>query len=330
MNIRVPFCLLFLLIVVSASHISRFAQEDTHPNQYLVYDDDDTNILVDTGNGDIEGTQDIINSIFSEDITHLNLIFITHAHPDFFGGVPALVEQFPGAKVEVANEGVHDELVEAAAIFFPTVDFDWANRVRIHSDDDTLDELDLLLLDDFLPAETRSYGMLYNADLNWIITGDSFRNQFHPYLGEPIGLAQLRNWYGNTLTQLLPEGSIGLDENTIYYPGHGKPGDSAKVAEFSNYLRRFDDIVLSCPNTETPIALTRVRDMLIDEYPQFDGEEVLDFMVSNSLWLVAQDNTDPCSIFDVYTFLASPNSTNAASEIVISMVLISITVIMLM
>ena len=302
------FCLLALCFVASASHIRRFTQEDSRPNQFLVFDDDDTSVLIDTGLGTPEGNVDLVNFINSQGVDNLNAIFITHAHPDHYGGVPFLAESFPDARIEVATQQVHDELVANAPLFFPYEEFDWENNIIVQDDDEFYDELDLLVLSDFPGAESQSYGMIYNADDNYIVTGDALFIDFHPYLGSGVNLQSLRSWYGDTLLQLSDGGAIGLNKNTVYYPGHGPQGDYLQVAVLIKYLQDFEDLVLSCPNTEFPILLETVKTRLISDYPKFEGRDVLDSMTQNSAWIVAPTNTNPCAIFQRLTSDSSAGS----------------------
>ena len=46
---------------------------------------------------------------------------------------------------------------------------------------------------------------------------------------------------------------------------------------------------------------------------QEEGEEILDLMVSNQNWILAQDANDPCSIFDIYTSILSTDNAGILS-----------------
>ena len=202
----------------------------------------------------------------------------------------------------------------------PYSDFDWANTIQVYEDDGILDELDLLMYTDFPEAESEYYAMLYNFDENWIVTGDALSIDIHAYLGAPIDIYALRNWYGITLQMLLPEGSLGLDENTLFYPGHGPAGDYQKVEEYGEYLRTFETLLLSCPDVYFPRSLEGVKRNLILDYPDYEGVNVLDFMVENPAWPAAQAEDDPCAIFD--DNYSSLLETSGASTIYFSAILL--------
>lgn len=306
----IALCIFLLISLSFGSHIRRFAQDQSRPNQYLVFDDDDTSILVNTGEGTENGNYDLLSFIASQGVDHLDTIFITDATEEEFGGVPYFVAEFPDARVEVATKAIKTALVNAAAVAFPTVNFDWNANVKVHEDDETFDELDLVLIADIETAESENYSMLYNYDDNYVITGDALYIDHHPYLGVGVNIVTLRNWYRVVLPALNEGGSLGSNRNTLYYPGHGPPGDYIQVETAIEYLSEFDDLVISCPNTEFPILLTTVRDTLIADYPDFEGRQILQKMVDNPAWLAAQTSANPCAIFQ---YLSSDNSAGMIS-----------------
>lgn len=291
-------CVVLCAVAVQATtHIKSYsAGEDSEglPKQYLVWDDDDTYILFDTGDG---STTDGLKEFIAENGAHsLRAIFLTAPFPEQYGGVPELADEYPEALVTVTNYDIYDELL--ASVGAPsTQGFVWAQSVRVLSDDDTLDEVEMVYYDDFLPAQAPVYSVFACPVQNWAITGDALYVQTHPYLGVPIDQNLLQNWYSSTLAAFSIGGRLGFDKNTVFYAAHGRVGNQGSVTEFINYLQDFESSLTFCVSDKVRPTLDEVRDDLIASYPTFATPDVLDDMVDNPAWEAVQLEAPICPYY---------------------------------
>ena len=296
------FLVIGLLAVTEASRsgdqsvsIKRFSQSPDGSNQYLIWNED-TYILVDAGFGDVTYTNNLINEMieFGATIDNLAMIFITHAHPDHYGGVPILARHFPNTLVTVADTDIRNDLVNSAAVFFPNSTYGW-RFVNVYGDSDkeTLNGLGLVIRTGFPRAESEHYSMLRQRDDNWVITGDALYIGVHPYLGPTIDEDALINWYNFTLNDVLDiNGAFGLDTFTFYYPGHGLGGANDRVKDLSDYLQEFHELLLFCRGS-IHYTLPEIKQKLIDNHPNYVGADLLDLMVQNPNWARLQVE-NPC------------------------------------
>jgi len=298
------FVLFGLLAITEASRsgdqsvsVKRFSQSSDGSNQYLIWDQD-TYLLVDTGFGDATYTNDLIDQMteFGATIDNLAMIFITHPHPDHYGGVPLIARHFPNTLVTVADVEIRNDLVNNAAVFFPNSTYPWS-LVNVYGDSDkeTLNGLGLVIRTGFPRAESEHYSMLRQRDDNWVMTGDALVIGVHPYLGPTIDEQALVHWYNFTLNDVLDiNGAFGLDTFSFYYPGHGIGGTVENVKDLSDYLQEFHDLLLFCRGS-IHYTLDEIKEKLIANHPNYFGEDILDYMVQNPNWARLQTE-NPCPV----------------------------------
>jgi glyoxylase-like metal-dependent hydrolase (beta-lactamase superfamily II) len=314
--------LLCAFIAQATTHIKGYsAGEDSEglPKQYLVWDDDDTYILFDTGDG--SSTDGLIDFIEENGATKLRAIFITAPNREQYGGVPALYDEFPGTLVTVTNYNIYDALLESVGVA-STDGFVWAQDVRVLSDDDTLDEVEMVYYDDFLPSFEPYYTIFGSHVYNWAITGDALYVQHHPYLGLPLDQTLLQNWYNGPLAALQEGGRLGFDKNTVFYAAHGRTANQGSVAEFILYLQDFENRLTFCVGDKFRPSLDDIRDDLIIDYPTWVDTEILDAMVDNPNWETLQESSPLCPYYITpgmysYSVYGSPASILSVSVMVL-------------
>merc|ERR1712137_851563 len=290
--------LLFVVLFYSVEGITRVlrhTQEGDRSNQYLVHDDDDTWILVDTGNG--QDSTSLLNFISAYGAPYLNMVFLTSGSVESFGGVAALYEFYPNAEYTVPSYDVYDELLENVHLA-PASTFNYQQNIRVLSNDNLLDEVDVTVFDGFPPAETKAYAVLVNRPQNWVITGEALYIDCHPYLGVDLDGARLYNWYTTTLPAMLIGGSLGFDRNTVFYPGHGKVGDQEEVARTIDYLKYFETTLNTCVTGLVPIALDDVSAAMVAAYPLFECKDNLNAMEDNPNWVALQQQNLVCANYE--------------------------------
>jgi glyoxylase-like metal-dependent hydrolase (beta-lactamase superfamily II) len=189
-------------------------------------------------------------------VTH---ILITHGHTDHFTGMPLLRDEFPDARIVVANEAIKRD-IEAYAIFMDTGGetgaepflepplrpkdennpngFDYENFIHVLPGS-TL-ELQgggtLELTTDYLRAEAEHIATVYSAGLNALFLSDFGYNKVHHWQGDDISYQDIANWR----SELLRIKEEYADRNPTIYPGHG---DVTDMSMFDEMVRYIDDYV---------------------------------------------------------------------------------------
>jgi len=172
-------------------------------------------------------------------------IYITHAHPDHYLGLPWLKTAFPQAKIvadadtvdRIAAEGaqtlawfqkdfMNGQLASVLPTSVVTPEKLTGNKLKVGSA-----EIEIL---SFADAEAKGAHALWHAQTGSLITGDLAFNKVHLWLKETK-----------------PEGWIkaieALEKMPVQkvYPGHGEPGGKEILASNKSYLQAFDAAVKS-------------------------------------------------------------------------------------
>jgi len=281
--------------VASASQIRRYPEDNNNEiNTYLIWDDDDSALLVDAGPVSFNRTTNLISFIKSI-VPGLTQIWVSASEVDHWGAIPQLVSVFPQAAVLVGSSEIRDEIISDARVVYPNSGYDWT-RLKVADDDDTFDELDLTIFRDFPPVHSNDFSILYHADQNYVITGEILYIKAHPDLGAPLDLQRLHNWYEGVLPDLAAGGKLGLNTRTRYYPAHGPDGGHTRVDDLIAYLRDdFETNLLTCPSQEIPKRLSVLADDLVTKHPTYGNRAGLDAMEDNENWVQAQTAYDPCA-----------------------------------
>jgi glyoxylase-like metal-dependent hydrolase (beta-lactamase superfamily II) len=177
-------------------------------------------------------------------VTH---ILITHGHTDHFTGMPLFRDEFPEAKIIVANEDIRND-IKAFAIYMdrlgkkvkkPLLEiplrpktlknpygFDYENTIHVLADNIlTLDGGGTLeLTTNYKPAEADHMTTVYNKELNALFQGVGVSRQ------------RIANWRD----ELLGIKTKYEDSNPAIYPGHG---DVSDIGIFDEMIQYIDDYI---------------------------------------------------------------------------------------
>ena len=200
-------------------------------------------------------------------------VFVTHAHPDHFNGLPMLA----GEDVPVyAAADVGDTIARIAdakrAQWQPVYGEEWPDRHRVP--DHRLSTGDVVELGQLRftmhaigAAESHADSYLMLDDLAFI--GDLAFHGTHPYTADGhtgAWLAQL-----DTLTDLLGGATL--------YPGHGAPGDVGLLADQRRYLMMYRETVRRLA-AGAAVLTDAQRDELTAVMTRFSPDAALTWMIS--------------------------------------------------
>ncbi len=224
-------------------------------------------------------------------VTH---ILITHGHTDHFTGMPLFRDQFPDAKIVVANEDIRKE-IKAYAIYMdgfgataaePVLEpplkpktpenpdgFDYENTIHLlNADTLTLDGGGTLeLTTDYKPAEADHMTTVYSPDLNALFLSDFGYNRVHHWQGDDISWQDIANWR----EELVRIKSEYTERNPTVYPGHGDVGDMSMFDAMIQYIDDYTRIVQAAQSRD------EAMEKMIALYPDY-GEA--DFFLKYSIF----------------------------------------------
>ena len=237
-----------------------------------------------------EQLADLVKS-YKLPVTH---ILITHGHTDHFTGMPLFRDQFPDAKIVVANEDIRKE-IKAYAIYMdgfgataaePVLEpplkpktpenpdgFDYENTIHLlNADTLTLDGGGTLeLTTDYKPAEADHMTTVYSPDLNALFLSDFGYNRVHHWQGDDISWQDIANWR----EELVRIKSEYTERNPTVYPGHGDVGDMSMFDAMIQYIDDYTRIVQAAQSRD------EAMEKMIALYPDY-GEA--DFFLKYSIF----------------------------------------------
>lgn len=176
-------------------------------------------------------------------------VLITHAHPDHFGGLAAVLAEYPDTPV-YSSEATLDEMRTDGHGFMAAtreaLPNDTADTIPLPShtfaDGQTLifDGVDFIV-DEIGAGEAEAMSTFYVPDANALFVGDLVCHRMTPFLLE----GRLQQW----LDQLRTVRSEYAKITPTIMPGHGMPGAYASLLDWQwDYLSRLDERVRDAQN----------------------------------------------------------------------------------
>lgn len=198
-------------MILKKLRISTWVGDDT--NCYIVFDQDSKETMVIDPAGDVDKIVEMVNILQGK----LKYIFLTHCHGDHIKGVTELKQKL-GGKVLINRydaEGLNDKNVNLTAFMdgLPEIEIDADSRLN---DGDLIHLGNLEFKAIHTPGHTKGGCSLYLESEKLLFSGDTL------FCGA-WGRTDLPTSDFDEIMDSITNKLMNLPEDTIVYPGHGKP-----------------------------------------------------------------------------------------------------------
>ena len=184
-------------MILKELKINTFIGEPT--NCYIIYDQESKETMCIDPAGDVEKIEYMIKEILKG---NLKYIYLTHCHGDHIGGVTEL-KQRCGGKILIQREdskGLNDKYINLSGII---------DIPEIH-----LGNLEFKII--HTPGHTKGGSCVYCEKEKCLFSGDTI-------FSGTWGRTDLPTSSREEIMQSITEKILKLPDETIIYPGHGKP-----------------------------------------------------------------------------------------------------------
>jgi glyoxylase-like metal-dependent hydrolase (beta-lactamase superfamily II) len=261
----------------------------------FIFSNGSTQIVIDVQRKSEEARK--LAEIIKKNKLPLTHILITHGHTDHFTGMALFRDEFPDARIVVANEDIRRD-IKAYAIYMdgfgataaePPLEpalrpksagnprgFDYENTIHILSENRLVLEGGgvLELSTDYKPTEAPHMTTVYSPELNALFLSDLGYNKVHHWQGDDISWQDIANWR----EELLRIKSEYETLEPIIYPGHGDPGDLSMIDAMVRYIDDYVRIVQSAGSR------SEAMEKMISLYPDHgEADFFLKYSIENHL-----------------------------------------------
>ena len=198
-------------MILKELKINTFIGEPT--NCYIIYDQESKETMCIDPAGDVEKIEYMIKEILKG---NLKYIYLTHCHGDHIGGVTEL-KQRCGGKILIQREdskGLNDKYINLSGIIdIPEIELE-ADSIVDDGDLIHLGNLEFKII--HTPGHTKGGSCVYCEKEKCLFSGDTI-------FSGTWGRTDLPTSSREEIMQSITEKILKLPDETIIYPGHGKP-----------------------------------------------------------------------------------------------------------
>jgi glyoxylase-like metal-dependent hydrolase (beta-lactamase superfamily II) len=215
----------------------------------------------------------------------MNLILITHGHPDHYIGLGVFHRRFPNVIVKVASSKIRDDIIsfsnwmesvgwlEAEAKMKVKSaqnpeGFDYSNLIEVLSEPFLrlpLEQTRIQVQTDYPATECSHMTTLSIPEQRTFLAFDLLYNHVHAWCGPGVDQAEIRNWI-LVLDRIKRVASNG---GWSFYCGHGESGDKRLVDDMKKYLETFVEVTSAAKTRQE--AINRIKAL----FPGFAQEDFL-------------------------------------------------------